>query len=1181
MAMSEFWIDRGGTFTDCIGYDAESDELRVVKVLSSDDAPLVGIRLLLSLPEGAPVPPCDLRLGTTLATNALLERKGVRSALIITRGFADLLLIGDQTRPDLFALDIHKPPPLCERVIETSARAAPGGAVQSALDVDALARALAELRAEGVASVAAVVMHDHAEGVLESAIGELARAAGFQDVTLSHELSREAGFLARAETAVLDAYLTPLLRSYLRSLSAKLPGVALQLMQSSGGLTSAENFRGPHAVLSGPAGGVVACAHLARQSGHPRVIGFDMGGTSTDVSRFSGEYDLAYERMVAGLRVRAPSLAVHTVAAGGGSLCRFDGSKLSVGPESAGAAPGPLCYGRPEADELTVTDLNLVLGRIVSDTFPFALDAERPRSALAKLAAAVAAAGHERAPEAIAEGFLAIADQHMAEAIREVSVARGYDVRDYALAVFGGAGGQHACGVARRLGISTILFHPLAGVLSAYGIGLADVTWHGARELRELTLDGEEGETLRAVFDALEAEGRSELCGTLPEGATIRVERRIDLRYAGTETHLTFAAAPFAELRRAFHERHARELGHLRPDHPIELVAARLELVAARRPFRSAGIGNGAARAGRSRSPARLWHDGRWLDDVPVLERSALLAGAAVAGPALIADPTGTIVVEPGYEVRAASDGLLVMTQTAAAASRVTIADQRPDPVTLEIMSHAFMTIAEQMGQALRRTAVSTNIRERLDFSCAVFDEQGGLVANAPHIPVHLGAMSESVRSVLAAHPALEAGDVFVTNDPSGGGSHLPDITVVMPVHDAAGRLRFFVASRGHHADVGGITPGSMPAFSRSLREEGVVLSALQVVRRRELLRSELLRALQQPPYPARRPAENLADIEAQIAACHTGETLLRGLVDERGADAVERYMRFVQDDAAARVLRAVQELGQGEHRFEDALDDGSPLKVALTVGPERLVVDFSGTSAELDGNLNAPRAVTVACVLYFLRALVGHPIPLNGGCLRHVELRIPESSLLDPGPGRAVAGGNVETSQRVVDVLLAAAGIAAASQGTMNNLSFGDESFGYYETICGGAGAGPRFGGASAVHTHMTNTRITDPEILERRFPVRLHEFSVRRGSGGAGAYSGGDGVCRELEFLRALEVSLVSERRACRPFGLAGGEPGAAGRNLLNGHELPAKVTIGVRPGDRLRLETPGGGGYGPAAR
>ncbi|HVJ16029.1 MAG TPA: hydantoinase/oxoprolinase family protein, partial [Polyangiaceae bacterium] len=647
--MREFWIDRGGTFTDCIGYDADSGEVRVAKVLSSDDAPLIGIRRLLGLAQDAPLPACELRLGTTLATNALLERKGVSTGLCITRGFGDLLAIGDQSRPDLFALAIDKPQPLCTAVAEVKARALPGGATLAGVDASEIRSALEPLRSSALSSLAVVIMHDHAEGQLERAIGELAREAGFEHVSLSHALSREAGLLARAETTVLDAYLTPLLHSYLDALAEKLPGSTLRLMQSSGGLTSSAGFRGPNAILSGPAGGVVACAKIANASGFSRVIGFDMGGTSTDVSRFDGEYELTYERQIAGLRVRAPSLAVHTVAAGGGSLCRFDGAKLTVGPESASAVPGPLCYGRAEARELAITDLNLLLGRVVTDTFPFELDVERPRRALRELTHSVATAGYEREAEALAEGFLEIANQHMAEAIREISVAKGYDVRDYALSVFGGAGGQHACGVARRLGIKTTLFHPLAGVLSAYGIGLADVSWHGARELRDFRIGHADETLIEQAFATLETEGRRELEGSLPRGADLTVQRRIDLRYQGTETRLTLPAAPLEELERLFTERHARELGHSRPGHVIELVAARVELTAERKAPEQAGTSGAVT---KSRAPTRLWHDGRWLDGVPVLERGNLAAGVTITGPALIADPTGTIVVEPGFEVQ-------------------------------------------------------------------------------------------------------------------------------------------------------------------------------------------------------------------------------------------------------------------------------------------------------------------------------------------------------------------------------------------------------------------------------------------------------------------------------------------------------------------------------------------------
>lgn len=1173
----EFWIDRGGTFTDCIGYDRASGKLSVLKVLSSDRAPLVGIRRLLGLADDAPIPPCEIRLGTTLATNALLERKGVRSALAITRGFADLLRIGDQTRPELFSLYIQRPEPLPETVLELDARLAPDGETPLlSPQPSALGAALSELVERGIQSLGVVVMHDHATGSLERSVAEAAERAGLRFVSMSHELSREAGLLARAETTSLDAYITPLLRAYLAELLRELPGSTLRLMQSSGGLTDAPRFRAPNAILSGPAGGVVAAARIAEQAGLRRVIGFDMGGTSTDVSRFGGEFELGYERLIAGVRVRAPSLAVHTVAAGGGSICRFDGAKLTVGPDSAGASPGPLCYGHPDAQQLTVTDLNLLLGRIVESRFPFPLAKERARAALEALTAEVRAKGHDFTPEGLAEGFRAIADLHMAEAIREISVARGYDVRDYALVVFGGAGGQHACGVARRLGIETIVFHPLAGVLSAYGIGLSDLTYHGEREVRGCRVRPATPTDLEPLFAELEAEGRREI-GASSADLAVRVVRRVDLRYLGTETVLTLPYTSFEELARAFDAEQRREFGHDRPEHPIELLAVRLEVAR----HRALAVELGARAASSTAAPlehTRLFFGDTWLEQVPVFERSALVPGSSLQGPALIADATGTIVVEPGFKLVADPNGLLILRARSLAATRLdTLDTSRPDPVTLEIMSHAFMAIAEQMGQVLRRTALSTNIRERLDFSCAVFDRDGGLVANAPHIPVHLGAMSESVRAVLRQHPNLEAGDVYVTNDPAAGGSHLPDITVVAPVHDADGVLRFFVASRGHHADIGGITPGSMPAFSESIEEEGVVLSGFRLVRAGQLDREGLLEQLASARFPARRPQENLADLQAQVASVHVGGELLKRLCAEHGVTLVERYMQFVQDDAARRVLEAIQKLGLGEHTFSDALDDGTPIAVRLGVEPERLTIDFSGTGAALPGNLNAPRAVTLAAVLYFLRALVGHPIPLNGGCLRHVELHVPEGSVLHPPPGKAVAGGNVETSQRVVDVLLAAAGALAGSQGTMNNLTFGDETFGYYETICGGAGAGPDFDGASAVHTHMTNTRITDPEILERRFPVRLVEFSVRRGSGGAGQRRGGDGVIREFEFLRALDVSLLAERRTREPFGLAGGAPGASGRAFLNGEPLPGKFALKVQAGDRLRIETPGGGGYG----
>jgi len=1178
----QFWIDRGGTFTDCIGQHPESGALSVEKVLSSDRAPLVGIRALLGLAEDAPIPPCDIRMGTTVATNALLERKGRPAALVTTRGFADLLRIGTQARPHIFDIRIARPELLYREVLEVDARADASGRVLSRPDPAVVLAALRRLKRSGLDSVAIVLLHAYASAELEQELGELARQTGFSHVALSHEIAAELGMLARGDTAMIDAYLTPLIRDYVAALLRELPGSTLRIMQSSGGLTDAQRFRGPNAILSGPAGGVVAAARVARGAGIARAIAFDMGGTSTDVSRYDGGFDRVYEAEVAGVRVRAPMMSIHTVAAGGGSLCRYDGHTLSVGPASAGADPGPLCYGNPAASALSLTDVNLVLGRLAPDRFPFAIDATRARSALEALAAELRANSDERSPEQLAEGFFHIANNNMAEAIRQVSVARGYDVRDYALVVFGGAGGQHACAIAHRLGIRRILSHPLSGVLSAYGMGLADVTWHGDADAGRVALDDAALARLEPVFQALEEQGRKVLAAEGFAPGQLDSVRRLDLRYAGTETSLTLTADGAEALHEAFRAQHERLFGYARPGHPVELVQARVEARGHRPPPHLEPPSTAAEAGAPPRRTTRLFHAGGWLEDVPVVDRESLAPGERRSGPLLVLEATGTLVVEPGFELRHDAGGVLAVEQTSAhqLEATETLAVTRPDsvdPVLLEIMGNLYMSIAEQMGHVLRRTALSTNIRERLDFSCAVFDAEGGLVANAPHIPVHLGAMGESVRAVIAAHPDMAPGDVFVTNDPAAGGSHLPDITVVTPVHGATGQLLFFTASRGHHADVGGITPGSMPPFSRSIEEEGVVLRALAIVRGGVLDRGLVLDTLSSGPWPARAPRDNLADLEAQIAGCRTGTRLLHELVERYGLARVQAYMQHVQDDAAAKVAAEIARLPDGEHRFEDALDDGTPIVCTLRVDGHHMLVDFEGTGPEVDSNLNAPRAVTLAAVIYFVRTLVDAPIPLNSGCLRPLEVRFVEGSVLSPAAGRAVAAGNVETSQRVVDVLLAAAGLAAASQGTMNNLTFGDGQFGYYETIAGGAGAGPGFEGASAVHTHMTNTRITDPEVLEARYPVRLHEFSVRRGSGGDGRFHGGDGVVRELEFLRPLSVSMIAERRVLAPFGLAGGRPGARGRNLLDGRELAGRFSAEVSAGTRLRIETPGGGGYG----
>jgi 5-oxoprolinase (ATP-hydrolysing) len=1170
----EFWIDRGGTFTDCLGRDPQSGQTRVAKLLSSDRAPLEGIRQILALEADAPIPPCDIRMGTTIATNALLERKGVPFALLISRGFRDLLEIGTQARPRIFDLEIRKPELLYQRVVEVDARADPRGRVLERPDPAGLRVQLEELLESGLRSLAVVVLHAYAAPELERQIGALAGQLGFEHIALSHEVAAEIGMTARGDTACVDAYLTPLIHAYVDTLLRELPGSTLRIMQSSGGLTDARRFRGPGAILSGPAGGVVACARVAQQRGEARVIGFDMGGTSTDVSRFDGDFERVYETQTGGVRIRTPMLAIHTVAAGGGSLCRYDGYRLTVGPDSAGAVPGPLCYGHPDARELSLTDINLALGRILPDRFPFSLTPARVDSALRDMAAELGRTGQARTPQQIAAGFFEIANASMAEAIRQVSVARGHDVRDYTLVVFGAAGGQHACALARRLGMRRILCHPYAGVLSAYGMGLADVSWDGEADLGRRELSTALLERVATVFEELEQRGRGVLSGEGFEPGRIEAVARIDLRYRGTETSLTLPLLSHSDLREAFDAAHRRCFGYARPEHPVEAVVARVEVLARHRPPREEEWAGGAPSGAARRT--RLFSDGQFFDAVPVLEREELRAGEVLEGPLLILESTGTIVVDAGFRLTTDEYGRVLLEDQGSEAAQRSIGTQ-VDPVQLEIFNNLFMSIAEQMGTVLRRTSLSTNIRERLDFSCAIFDPEGDLVANAPHIPVHLGAMGETVQAIVAAHPRPEPGDVFVSNDPAAGGSHLPDVTVVTPVHEPGGTLRFFTASRGHHADIGGITPGSMPPFSGSLEEEGVVLRSLRIVRAGEIDREGILALLSSGPHPARRPSENLADLEAQIAANRTGEQLLLEMVERYGIDTVLAYMQHVQDNAAAKVADQIRLLPDGEHHFEDALDDGTPVCVTLSVAGDAMCVDFSGTGAELAGNLNAPRAVTMAAVIYVLRALVGEPIPLNAGCLRPVEVRIPEGSLLSPSPGRAVAGGNVETSQRIVDVLLAALGKLANGQGTMNNLTFGNERFGYYETIAGGAGAGPGFAGASGVHVHMTNTRITDPEVLEARFPVRLLRFSLRPGSGGRGAWPGGDGLVREIEFLEAMRVSLLSERRARAPQGLAGGGAAEPGRNSLNGREVGGKDSFDVQPGDRLCIETPGGGGYG----
>ncbi len=1168
------FLDRGGTFTDGVVWDGE--RLAIAKVLSGPRSPAAAIRAATGLPAGSDLPNCNVRIGTTIATNALLERRGSAIGLVTTKGFADLLAIGDQSRPDLFALAIERPAPLPVDTVGIGGRIGSDGGELEPLDEAEVRAAITRLRGAGVAGVAVALLNAYRSGDHERRVAAIAREMGIAHVLLSHEVAGREGYLARTSTTVVDGYVSPLLARHLDGLRAEIRG-QLWAMQSNGGLTPETQFRGRNALLSGPAGGVVAVAEIARLAGFDRAIGLDMGGTSADVSRVDASaraLELTFETQIAGARVLAPAVAVHTVAAGGGSICRVRGDRLTVGPDSAGASPGPLCYGASDATAVALTDANVVLGRVQPRGFPIPLDVERSRAGLAAMT--------DQPIERLAEAFFRIACETMATAIRRVTVARGHDPRDHALVAFGGAGGQHGCAIARALGIRHVIFPPLGGVLSALGIGLAPERWHGEQapdrlggprpRLEEAALDTP---SVDAAFASLEAEATAAL------GEDLTLARRIELRYRGSDTSFVVAlegsaleASPgrqdAAAIRTRFEAEHRRELGWKRIDHPIEVVALRLD---ATRPSPIALDRLLSNLPGRDAAPtsARLYVDGAYRD-VHCIDRDCLAPGDIVRGPAIIRDDGATWIVEPGFDLEARPYGILVAIDRGAQRDEVAL-----DAMSLEIFGGLFMSIAEEMGTVLRRSALSTNIRDRLDFSCAVFDREGGLIANAPHIPVHLGAMSASIRAVRDAFTDVRAGELFATNDPYAGGSHLPDVTVVAPIHDDRGTLRFWTAVRAHHADIGGATPGSMPAESRTLDEEGVVIPPMRIGDADGLDEARVRAVLLGARFPARRPDENVGDLRAQVEALRRGERLLAEAATRFGHEVLARAVDALYESAAREVEEALRAIGDREGSWQDALDDGTPIAVHVRVHDGRLAIDFDGTGPENDGNLHAPPAVTLAAVLYVVRCLVVAAIPLNAGCLRPVSLSIPERSILSPSPGRAVAGGNVETSQRVVDVLLAALDRAAASQGTMNNLSLGDASFGYYETLGGGAGALPDHDGASAVHTHMTNSRLTDVETLEARFPVRATELSIRRGSGGTGAHRGGDGLVRELELLAPLEVSILSQRRSRAPFGLHGGDPGAPGRNWVGGREVGSVARVTVRAGERVRIETPGGGGWG----
>ncbi len=1173
--------------------------------LSSDEqAPVTGIRYLLGLKRSEPIPPVDIRLGTTRGTNALLERKGAKCALITTAGFADCLRIGNQDRPRLFDLDIQKPEMLFSAVIEIDERIAASGEVLQRPDKAIVDQQLRVLKQSGIDSIAICLLHASTHPVHELLLKQWATEVGFAEISVSHLLSSSPKLVSRGDTTLVNAYLNPVLKDYLASIKSSLPGSRLKLMTSSGGLVSAENFQGKESILSGPAGGVVGFAQAGQKLGYPRSIGFDMGGTSTDVSRFDGCYEQEYETVKAGVRLATPMLAIETVAAGGGSVCYFDGVRLHVGPESAGADPGPCCYGK--GGPLTVTDMNLYTGRLLAGRFPIPLDLEAVHQKLVELCEKISISGarEQYTPAQLAEGFLEIANTRMARAIRKISVARGYDPAEYLLICFGGAGGQHACALARELGMSRIMLHPLAGVLSAYGMGQADIVHHAAKSQLKLWADYSESE-LQALFDQLEQQAREKvLADGIPPEQIFVTRKSLDMRYLGQETALNIPFSDSAGFLQAFHQEHHRRYGFSHRQKKVEVVVARVEVTG--RTGETASPVLSSSRTDftppakpESSSPAESESTTIFLQGserrATVFSRKELTPGRKIAGPAIIYEATSTTLLEPDFVATVLPTGELELIRsteknTDNPISKKKEAAEAADPVLLEIFHNHFASIAEQMGETLRQTAHSVNVKERLDYSCALFDPQGRLVANAPHIPVHLGAMGETVKRTLAENPALSPGDTFVTNDPCRGGSHLPDVTVVSPLIDQKSkRVLFVVASRAHHAEIGGITPGSMPPFSTNLAEEGVILRNFPLIKNGIEHFDSLRTVLSSGRWPSRNVDDNLADLHAQLAANKMGIDLLCGLIESRSLALVQQYMRHIRQAAAAKTKLALRQLAQGTYQMGDHLDDGSPIHVSITISNEKATVDFTGSGPVLGTNLNANRAIVTAAVLYVFRCLIAEDIPLNEGVLEPIDIVLPNCLLNPPAfdsPEQcaAMVGGNVETSQRVVDVLLGALQLAAASQGSMNNLTFGDDRFGYYETICGGSGATKNRSGADAVHTHMTNTRLSDVEVIERVYPLRIRRFSIWKNSGGKGQHTGGDGVVREIEFLETLNVSMLSQRRGkYKPFGLKGGQAGKIGQNLIRRVKTETEIDLGgsfqivVAPGDRLIIKTPGGGGWG----
>ena len=1194
----QFWIDRGGTFTDIVARDP-SGRLSTHKLLSENpgrymDAAIAGIKQVLGLAPDTPIPPgavTQVKMGTTVATNALLERRGERTLLLVNQGFADLLRIGNQARPRLFDLDVRLPTLLYERVAEVPGRVGVDGAEVEALDEARARAALGEARAAGIGACAIALIHAWKHPAMERRLAALAREEGFAQVSASHAVSPLLRLVPRGDTTVVDAYLSPILRRYVEQVAGELEGVRLYFMQSNGGLAEAGSFQGKDAILSGPAGGIVGAARTAASAGLERIIGFDMGGTSTDVALHDGAFERTFETEVAGVRVRAPMMAINTVAAGGGSVLHFDGARFRVGPDSAGANPGPACYRR--GGPLTVTDANVMVGKIQPRHFPAIfgpggdqpLDAGIVRERFAALAAEVAAATGEaeQDPRAIAEGFLRIAVANMTLAIKQVSIQKGHDPARFALQCFGGAGGQHACLVADELGMGTVFLHPYAGVLSAYGMGLAD---QGALRERavELPFSPDALPELERVAGRLAEDATTALVAQGADLESVRVRRQVHLRYEGTEAALPVDLGPVDQVVAGFTKAHRARFGFATPERPLVAEAVAVEATAPGEPIVEPRLAPREGGEPESLDRVPLWTGGQERE-APVFDRVSLRAGDRIPGPALVRESVATIVIEPGWTAEVTERNHVLLHRTQPRAHAVASGTERADPVLLELFNNLFMHVAEQTGVVLRNTSLSVNIKERLDFSCAIFDAAGNLVANAPHVPVHLGAMGESVKHVLRLRgSSLRPGDAVALNNPYGGGTHLPDVTVITPVFDEEGHeIRFFVGSRGHHADIGGLTPGSTPPDSRTLDEEGVVIDDFLLVEGGRFREQEFRALLASARYPARSPDVNVADIKAQVAANEAGVQELGRVVGQFGWEQVRAYMRHVMDNAEESVRRVIDRIGDGT--FDYTMDDGSPLRVAVRVDRARrgAVVDFSGTGPQRADNFNAPPAVTRAAVLYVFRCLVGADIPLNDGCLKPIEIRVPNGTFLSPAPGAAVVAGNTEVSQAVCNALLGALGAVACAQATMNNFLFGDANRQYYETICGGSGAGPGFSGASAIQTHMTNTRMTDPEVLELRYPVRLEEFSIRRGSGGTGRWRGGDGAVRRMRFLAPMTAVIVASRRTVAPFGVAGGADGSPGEQWVeredgSGERLGGTDRAELRAGDVFAIATPGGGGYGP---